>query len=133
MTPFMKNHNDHMQKMAKSAARQEKIASQYRDSQKKLPNQAHYEKYKDEEFDRAFSKQKAISDYKAHDLSEEQKNRQAANANQVELMKQIKAREQERQLQKGLKYQQERIFVQNDLKIKQEHQIMLAQRRHLEK
>ena len=38
MTPFMKNHNDHMQKMAKSVAKQEKIANQYRENQKKLPN-----------------------------------------------------------------------------------------------
>ena len=76
-----------------------------------MPNQVYYEKLKDEEYTRAFSNKKSINDYKTHDLTEEQKNRHAASKNQVELVKQIQAREQERKLQKGLKRQQEQLFV----------------------
>ena len=96
MTPFMKNHNDHMQKMAKSVARQEQIASQYLKNAKNMPNQAKYEQLKDEQFEKVFTKQQARNDFSHQNKiqTEDMRNRMAANANQKELVKQIQEREQ---------------------------------------
>ena len=95
MTPFMKNHNDHMQKMAKSVARQEAIQNEYLRNAKNMPNQAKYEQLKDENFEKMFTKQHARNDFSHQNKiqTDDMKNRMAANANQKELLKQIQEHE----------------------------------------
>ena len=95
MTPFMKNHNDHMQKMAKSVARQEAIQNEYLRNAKNMPNQAKYEQLKDENFEKMFTKQHARNDFSHQNKiqTDDMRNRMAANANQKELLKQIQEHE----------------------------------------
>ena len=113
MTPFMDNHNDHMQRMAQAVARQEVIQRTYLENSKNMPNQAKYEQMKDENFDKMFTKVNARNDFSQQNKmhTDDQDRRRQANEHQRAVLHQIREHEAEKKLRNQVRQDEERRFV----------------------